>query len=163
MLATPLLTVCRPFMTFEGCLNSNSECCRSKRARYQLSHPSPMEIENGNFNAQEYVHHKEKITLRSLKINTRNLVFPVRELYLTSLWIDDLVHLYYVVALLVPLAGVLPVRVVQVQPSWTNLQLESMSQQSIEGQSHKADFVLKTYTIQSVHFLSVLIVLLPCN
>jgi hypothetical protein len=47
---------------------------------------------------------------------------PVCELYLTSLWIDDLVHLCYVVALLVPLAGVLPVRVVQVQPTWTNLQ-----------------------------------------
>ncbi len=34
----PLLCKCRPFMIFEGCLNSNSECCRSKRARYQLSH-----------------------------------------------------------------------------------------------------------------------------
>ncbi len=35
-----LLCLCRPFMIFEGCLNSNSECCRSKRARYQLNHPS---------------------------------------------------------------------------------------------------------------------------
>jgi hypothetical protein len=28
------------FMIFKGCLDSNPECCRSKRARYQLSHPS---------------------------------------------------------------------------------------------------------------------------
>ncbi len=39
MLASPLHTMC-PFMIFEGCLNSNSECCSSKRAGYQLSHPS---------------------------------------------------------------------------------------------------------------------------
>ncbi len=32
-----------PWMIFEGCLNSNSECCLSKRAHYQLSHPSPSE------------------------------------------------------------------------------------------------------------------------
>ncbi len=37
----PSLCLSRPFMIFEGCLSSNSECCRSKRARYQLSHPSP--------------------------------------------------------------------------------------------------------------------------
>ncbi len=36
----PLLCICRPFMIYEGCLNSNSECCRSKRARNQTSHPS---------------------------------------------------------------------------------------------------------------------------
>ncbi len=36
----PLLCLCCPFMIFDGCLNSNSECCRSKRARY-LSHLSP--------------------------------------------------------------------------------------------------------------------------
>jgi hypothetical protein len=36
----PLLRVCRPFMIFEGCLDSNPECCRSKLARYRLSHPS---------------------------------------------------------------------------------------------------------------------------
>ncbi len=29
------------FMIFKGCLDSNSECCRCKRARYQLSYPSP--------------------------------------------------------------------------------------------------------------------------
>ncbi len=32
--------LCRPFMIFEGCLDSNQECCRSKLARYRLSHPS---------------------------------------------------------------------------------------------------------------------------
>ncbi len=37
----PLLRLCRPFMIFEGCLDSNPECCRSKLARYRLSHPSP--------------------------------------------------------------------------------------------------------------------------
>jgi hypothetical protein len=37
----PLLCLCRPIMIFEGCLNSNSECCHSQRARYQLSHQSP--------------------------------------------------------------------------------------------------------------------------
>jgi hypothetical protein len=36
----PLLRLCRPFTIFEGCLDSNQECCRSKLARYQLSHPS---------------------------------------------------------------------------------------------------------------------------
>ncbi len=38
----PLLRLCRPFMIFEGCLDSNPECCRSKLARYRLSHPSPL-------------------------------------------------------------------------------------------------------------------------
>ena len=36
----PLLCLCRPFMIFEGYLDSNPECCRSKLARYRLSHPS---------------------------------------------------------------------------------------------------------------------------
>jgi len=36
----PPLCLCRPFMIFEGCLDSNPECCRSKLARYRLSHPS---------------------------------------------------------------------------------------------------------------------------
>jgi hypothetical protein len=36
----PLLRLCRPFMIFEGCLDSNPECSRSKLARYRLSHPS---------------------------------------------------------------------------------------------------------------------------
>ncbi len=36
----PLLRLCRPFMIFERCLYSNPECCRSKLARYRLSHPS---------------------------------------------------------------------------------------------------------------------------
>jgi hypothetical protein len=35
-----LLRLFRPFMIFEGCLDSNPECCRSKLARYRLSHPS---------------------------------------------------------------------------------------------------------------------------
>jgi hypothetical protein len=35
-----LLRLYRPFMIFEGCLDSNPECCRSKLARYRLSHPS---------------------------------------------------------------------------------------------------------------------------
>ncbi len=34
------------FMIFEGCLDSNPECCRSKLARYRLSHPS-LQIING--------------------------------------------------------------------------------------------------------------------
>jgi hypothetical protein len=38
----PLLCLFRPFMVFEGCLISNSECCRSKRTRYKLSHPSQL-------------------------------------------------------------------------------------------------------------------------
>ncbi len=38
---SPLPCVCRTFMIFERCLNSNSECCRSMRAPYKLSHPSP--------------------------------------------------------------------------------------------------------------------------
>ncbi len=33
-----------PLMIFEGCLSSNSECCLSKRARYQLNHPSPLKV-----------------------------------------------------------------------------------------------------------------------
>jgi hypothetical protein len=36
----PLLGLCGPFMIFEGCLDSNLEYCRSKLARYRLSHPS---------------------------------------------------------------------------------------------------------------------------
>ncbi len=36
----PLLRLCCPFMIFEGCLDSNPEYCRSKLARYRLSHPS---------------------------------------------------------------------------------------------------------------------------
>ncbi len=35
----PLLCLCRPFCIFERCLDSS---CRSKQARYQLSHPSPI-------------------------------------------------------------------------------------------------------------------------
>ncbi len=31
--------LCRPFMIFEGCLDTNPQCCRRKLARYQLSHP----------------------------------------------------------------------------------------------------------------------------
>ncbi len=37
----PLLCLCRPFCIFERCLDSNPESCRSKQARYQLSHPTP--------------------------------------------------------------------------------------------------------------------------
>jgi hypothetical protein len=36
----PLLCLCRPFMIFEGCPDSNPEYCRSKLAGYRLSHPS---------------------------------------------------------------------------------------------------------------------------
>jgi hypothetical protein len=36
-----LLCLCRPFCIFERCLDSNPESCRSKQARYLLSHPSP--------------------------------------------------------------------------------------------------------------------------
>jgi hypothetical protein len=45
----PLLRLCRPFMIFEGCLDSNPECCRSKLARYRLSHPSPFMFYNRCF------------------------------------------------------------------------------------------------------------------
>ncbi len=38
MSATPYL--CRPFMIFEGCLDSNPEYCSSKLLLYRLSHPS---------------------------------------------------------------------------------------------------------------------------
>jgi hypothetical protein len=37
----PLLCFCRPFCISDRCLDSNPESCRSKKARYQLSHPSP--------------------------------------------------------------------------------------------------------------------------
>ncbi len=37
----PLHCLCRPFCIFERCLDTNLESCRSKQARYQLSHPSP--------------------------------------------------------------------------------------------------------------------------
>ncbi len=37
----PLLCLCRPFCSFERCLDSNQESCRCNQARYQLSHPSP--------------------------------------------------------------------------------------------------------------------------
>ncbi len=40
----PLLCLCRPFMIFEGCLYSNPEYCRSKLARYRLSHPWPIPL-----------------------------------------------------------------------------------------------------------------------
>jgi hypothetical protein len=36
----PLLRLCRPFMIFEGCLDSNPEYCISKLAQNRLSHPS---------------------------------------------------------------------------------------------------------------------------
>ncbi len=36
----PLLCLCRQFMIFEGCLDSNPECCRSTLARYRLRHPT---------------------------------------------------------------------------------------------------------------------------
>ncbi len=39
-----LLCFCRPFCIFERCLDSNPESCRSKQARYQLSHPSPYSV-----------------------------------------------------------------------------------------------------------------------
>jgi hypothetical protein len=42
VLATPLLNAyVTHFCIFERCLDSNPECCRSKQASYQLSHPSP--------------------------------------------------------------------------------------------------------------------------
>ncbi len=34
----PLLRLCRLFMSFEGYLDSNPECCRSKLARYGLEY-----------------------------------------------------------------------------------------------------------------------------
>ncbi len=37
----PLLCSCRLFCIFEICLDSNPESCRSKQARYQISHPIP--------------------------------------------------------------------------------------------------------------------------
>jgi hypothetical protein len=33
-----------PFMVFDGCLDSNPECCRSKRARYQLNPHPPINL-----------------------------------------------------------------------------------------------------------------------
>ncbi len=42
-----LLCLCRPFwFIFERCLDSNPECCRSKRARYQLRHTLPWESQS---------------------------------------------------------------------------------------------------------------------
>ncbi len=38
----PLLCLCRPFCMFDRCMDSNPENCRSKQARYQLGHPSPL-------------------------------------------------------------------------------------------------------------------------
>jgi hypothetical protein len=46
----PLLRLCRPFMIFEGCLDSNPECCRSKLARYRLSHPSQYRLSHPSQN-----------------------------------------------------------------------------------------------------------------
>ncbi len=43
-LCWPLLCLCHPFCIFERCLDSNPESCRSKQARYQLSHPSPSNL-----------------------------------------------------------------------------------------------------------------------
>jgi hypothetical protein len=37
----PFLCLCRPFCISERCLDSNTESCRSKQVRYQLSRPSP--------------------------------------------------------------------------------------------------------------------------
>ncbi len=37
----PLLYLCRPFVIFEGCLDSNPESRRRKQASYQHSHPFP--------------------------------------------------------------------------------------------------------------------------
>jgi hypothetical protein len=42
----PLLYNCRPFCSFERCLDSNPESFRSKQACYQLSHPSPPRNKN---------------------------------------------------------------------------------------------------------------------
>jgi hypothetical protein len=40
-----LLCLCRPIMIFEGCPKSNSECCRSKRARIvALQDPAKKQI-----------------------------------------------------------------------------------------------------------------------
>ncbi len=47
----PLLCLCRPFMIFEGCLDSNPEYCRSKLARYRLSHLSLNEMLSSGANA----------------------------------------------------------------------------------------------------------------
>jgi hypothetical protein len=45
----PVLRLCRPFFIFEGCLDSNPECCCSKLARYRLSHPSLFFCKVGRF------------------------------------------------------------------------------------------------------------------
>ncbi len=81
----PLLCLCRPFFIFEGCLDSNPEYCRSKLARYRLSHPSlylathpsylaahpfVLEITNGKPNA------------RTLYIEKPNAIYQVAEFLL---------------------------------------------------------------------------------
>ncbi len=39
----PFFCKCRPFGIFERCLDSTPKSCRSKQARYQLSHPISLE------------------------------------------------------------------------------------------------------------------------
>ncbi len=40
-MCSPLLCLCRPFCSFERCLDSNPESCHSKQARYKFSLMSP--------------------------------------------------------------------------------------------------------------------------
>jgi hypothetical protein len=55
----PLLWLCRPFRYFERCLDSNPESCRSKQARYQFSHPSPIGYVVGRVRAYVYMLNKK--------------------------------------------------------------------------------------------------------
>ncbi len=69
----PFFYLCCPFCIFERCLDSNSESCRSKQARYQRYNqnetknfiPEITSLEENNY---RYGTHKEKKHLKTVKI-----------------------------------------------------------------------------------------------
>ncbi len=72
-------TVWRPFMIFEGCLDSNPKRCRSKQARYKLSYPS--------LNILGY-YMFSKLSMSFSVINVHQILIPLAEIYVQ--WTDDI-------------------------------------------------------------------------
>ncbi len=81
----PLLRLCRPFMIYEGCLDSNPEYYLSKLARYRLSHPSLITFPLGRF-VVLYNHELSSTCVPSIK-----LILNHRELKRTIVTIVDVV------------------------------------------------------------------------
>ncbi len=74
--------LCRPFMIIEGCLDSNPECSRRKRARYQLNHPR---VNLNGLKGTVTVNHPPPNRQKKLSIRLKYKTFLSIWIFLTSL------------------------------------------------------------------------------